>query len=215
VIVCWAAKGGSGTTVVACAVAVIAGRRAATTLVDLAGDVPAALGVPEPSTPGVGDWLRSVSSDPAALADLRIHVGGGLSLLPAGHAPLPTSAVERLAAALADLDGEIVVDAGTGPPPPALVERAHHALLVTRSCYLAVRRAVRLASAPTGVVLVREAGRSLRAVDIERSIGAPVVAQVEVDPAVARAVDAGLLANRLPLAMLRGLRPLDSLGMHR
>jgi MinD superfamily P-loop ATPase len=113
---------------------------------------------------------------------------------------------------LADLDGEVIVDAGTGAPLPELVDRADQSLLVTRACYLAMRRAVRVASTPSGVVLVREAGRSLRAVDVERSIGAPVVAQVELDPAVARAVDAGLLSNRLPLGMLRGLRALHSLG---
>ena len=45
-------------------------------------------------------------------------------------------------------------------------------------------------------MLVSEPGRSLRAADVERSVGAPVVATVSLDVAVARAVDAGLLDAR-------------------
>jgi hypothetical protein len=40
--------------------------------------------------------------------------------------------------------------------------------------------------------------------DVSTTIGAPVVAEVQLDPAVARQVDAGLLAGRLP----RSLQPL-------
>ena len=47
-------------------------------------------------------------------------------------------------------------------------------------------------------MLVAEPGRALRVPDIERAIGVPVVATISHDPAVARAVDAGLLAARLP-----------------
>ena len=56
ITVCWAAKGGSGTTVVAAAMAIAA--TTPTLLIDLAGDVPAVLGIPEPDGPGVFDWLR-------------------------------------------------------------------------------------------------------------------------------------------------------------
>jgi hypothetical protein len=59
---------------------------------------------------------------------------------------------------------------------------------------------------PTGIVLVTEPGRALGARDVERAIGAPVVAEVPYDPAVARAVDAGLLATRLPGSIARPLR---------
>ena len=55
--VCWAAKGGSGTTVVAAAMTIAA--TSPTLLIDLAGDVPAVLGIPEPDGPGVFDWLAS------------------------------------------------------------------------------------------------------------------------------------------------------------
>ena len=59
---------------------------------------------------------------------------------------------------------------------------------------------------PTGVVLVDEPSRSLTRADVEAALGVPVVAVVQVDPAVARAVDAGLLASRLPRTLARELR---------
>ena len=46
----------------------------------------------------------------------------------------------------------------------------------------------------------------MRSRDVERCLGAPVVATVSVDPAIARAVDAGLLAARLPWVIGRELR---------
>jgi hypothetical protein len=59
---------------------------------------------------------------------------------------------------------------------------------------------------PTGVVLVDEPGRSLGQRDIEHALGVPVEAVVSLDPAVARAVDAGLLASRVPRMVTRALR---------
>jgi hypothetical protein len=56
------------------------------------------------------------------------------------------------------------------------------------------------------VVLVTEPGRALDRGDVERVVGAPVRAEVAVDPAVARAVDAGLLVSRLPRGLERSLR---------
>jgi hypothetical protein len=55
------------------------------------------------------------------------------------------------------------------------------------------------------VVLLAEPGRALTRADVEDCVGAPVVAEVAVDPQVARAVDAGLLATRLPRALAREL----------
>jgi len=70
--------------------------------------------------------------------------------------------------------------------------------LVLRPCYLALRRAARLATRPNGVVVMREAGRALTARDIQSVVGAPVVGEITVSDGVARSVDAGLLATRLP-----------------
>ncbi len=83
----------------------------------------------------------------------------------------------------------------------ALPER----LLVTRACYLSLRRVAALDLPPTGVVLVSEPDRALGARDVEQVVGADVVADVPVDAAVARAVDAGLLAGRLPPTLARAL----------
>src|SRR5437899_9201955 len=49
VVVCWSAKGGQGTSVVACALALVLTRDASTDvlLVDLAGDAPAVVGLPD------------------------------------------------------------------------------------------------------------------------------------------------------------------------
>src|SRR3954447_24799627 len=57
-VACWSVKGGSGTTVVSAALALaVAATGHDALLVDMGGDVPAALGVPEPAGPGLADWL--------------------------------------------------------------------------------------------------------------------------------------------------------------
>jgi len=71
---CFAAKGGSGTTVVATALALTAAPPSL--LVDLDGEVPAVLGLPEPDRPGVADWLAS--DTPAdRLGELLVEIGTG------------------------------------------------------------------------------------------------------------------------------------------
>jgi hypothetical protein len=203
-IIVWSVKGGSGATVAACSLAL---RRSTlpTLLVDLAGDAPAALGLAEPNGPGVGDWLRSPGAGADELRRLAVAVNDHALLLPVGRLPSPDADWERLAAALAGPHG-VIVDAGTGEPPTALADAASASLLVTRACFLALRRAARATVRPTGVVLVDEPGRALGATDVERTVGAPVVATLRWDPAVARAVDAGLLASRLPHSLSTPLR---------
>ena len=203
---CWSAKGGSGTTVVAASLALVLSHRRPALLVDLAGDVPAALGMSDPSGPGVADWLASPTADAAALHRLAVPATDTLQVLPRGGLAVgPAARWHDLATALAAFDGAVVVDAGTGIPAAALATAATHRLLVTRPCYLGLRRAVAAAVQPTGVVLVTEPGRALSARDVERALGAPVVAEVQYDPAVARAVDAGLLASRLPRPLAQQL----------
>jgi hypothetical protein len=83
---------------------------------------------------------------------------------------------------------------------------ASASLLVLRPCYLSLRRALQAPMRPSGVILVSEPGRSLGRSDVEDVLGVPVRAVVGIDPAVARAVDAGLLATRLPRGLERALR---------
>jgi hypothetical protein len=215
--VCWSVKGGSGTTVVAAALAVLLGRRTepGALLVDLAGDAPAALGLSEPEGPGLAGWFAAGRSVPAdGLNRLEVAVGPGLHLVPRGRGDLgPTERAEVLAGVLAAEGRSVVVDAGVpgwgddraDPARATVAAAATTSLLVTRPCYLSLRRVVAAPLRPTGVVLVVEPGRALDRSDVEQVVGVPVVAEVLVESAVARAVDAGLLVARLPRSLERAL----------
>ena len=208
-VACWLVKGGVGTTVVAAVVALhlARGDAAGVVLADLAGDAPAVLGLPEPASPGLAGWLSAGDEVPAdALARLEIEVAPGLRLLARGSGDLPADRAEVLAAVLDRSPRTSVVDCGRadGPVAAALIERAQQSLLVTRPCYVALRRAMQSPVQPTGVVVVNEPGRVLSAADVGQAARAPVVAVVEIDPSVARLVDSGLLTGRLP----RSLDPL-------
>jgi len=130
-----------------------------------------------------------------------------VALVARGDGPLAASGGERLAAALGG-DRHVVVDCGPPGPGPglAVAAAAGLSLLVLRPCYLALRRALAAPLRPSGVVLVRERERSLGRRDVEAVLGVPVRAEVAWDPAVARRVDAGLLAANLPRTLERALR---------
>jgi len=217
---CWSAKGGSGTTVVAAGLATVLGARndRGALLVDLGGDLPVALGLPEPDGPGLSEWLAAGASVPAdALARLEVAVRPGLRLLPLGRTALgDPDRAEVLAALLAGESREVVVDVGvvrggSDGGPAAEVARifaasATESLLVTRCCFLAARRAQRLPLCPSGVVLLTERGRTLGRWEIEDMVGAPVVAEVPIDPEISRAADTGVLGRRVPRGLQRALR---------
>ena len=216
-IACWSPKGGSGTTVIACGLAAVLARSrppAGALLVDLSGDAAAVLGVAEPAGPGLAEWLAAGADvGPHALPRLEVAAGAGLGLLawkPAGPglSPAPGRA-ETLLDALAADARPVVADCGSGTAGAGLVlaAGAQESLLVLRPCYLGLRRALAAPVRPSGVVLVAEMGRSLGRRDVEEVLGVPVVAEVAVDDGVARAVDAGLLARRVPRALERALRP--------
>lgn len=202
--VCWAAKGGSGTTVAASAMAL--SQPGPTLLIDLAGDVPLVVGCREAEQPGVFDWLASdVGTD--RLTRIEQPITDDLAVIPAGEERTARSDRWRaLAEHLACEPRHVIVDAGTGEPPPALVGVADAALLVTRACYLSLTWASRQAARPSGVILIAEPGRAMGRNDVERSVGAPVVATVLLDPKIARAVDSGLAVSRLPKACTDQLR---------
>jgi MinD-like ATPase involved in chromosome partitioning or flagellar assembly len=210
-VACWSIKGGSGTTVVSAALTLVLARRApgGAVLADLTGDGPAVLGLSEPRSPGLAGWLSAGDEVPAdALARIEVRAGRGVGLLPRGTGPLSEARAGVLAAVLDGGARPVVVDAGSSPGPAALavVAGAQRSILVIRPCYLALRRAQSLPLHPTEVVIVQDEGRALGRADVERTVAAPVVAEVPLDPAVARAVDAGLLARRLPRSLERSLR---------
>jgi hypothetical protein len=87
--VCWSLKGGAGTTVVAAGMAIAAARSGGRPLVlDLAGDLPAVLGV-DGAGPGVTDWCAAVDAPgPEALDRLAVDVPGGARLVALGAATI-------------------------------------------------------------------------------------------------------------------------------
>ncbi|MTA43546.1 MAG: hypothetical protein F2567_10995, partial [Actinobacteria bacterium] len=212
---CWSAKGGSGTTVVSVALAVLLGQQsdAGSVYVDLEGDAPTVFGMPEPDGPGLSDWFAaSESVGVSAIERLERPVANAVRLVPRGRREF--SGDERARICIERLNADerpVVVDigciAGSGDPGDLVrrcfAEQATTSLLVTRPCFLSLRRALSLPLRPTGVVLIEEAGRALGRRDVEDVLGVPVIATIEVDAAVARAVDAGLLAARLPSSLGR------------
>jgi len=208
-VTCWGAKGGVGTTTIAAALAVLSSGRERTLFVDLAGDAAMALGVAEPDGPGLDDWLCSATTDRAALGRLTTEVTPSLRLLPPGRRADPAADLTRLIEVLGHEPGPVVVDGGLLRTDRdrlvPLLDASDQSVLVTRPCYLALRRAVDLGVRPTAAVLVAEPGRALRSSDVSRAIDATVVAEVAIDPAVARAVDAGLAVARLPRLLRRSL----------
>jgi MinD-like ATPase involved in chromosome partitioning or flagellar assembly len=210
-IACWSTKGGSGTTVVAAALATVLAETSGrdVLLADLGGDCPAVLGLPEPDGPGLSEWVSTGACAPAdALRRLEIPCRGALRLLPLGRASCPPDTGDRVLNALG-ADGRLVV-VDCGPPYGAtalsIAGGAGLSLLVLRPCYIALRRAVAAPLRPSGVVLVDEPGRSLGRRDVEDVLGVPVRAVIPWDPAVARSVDAGLLGTRVPRPLHRALR---------
>ncbi len=238
-IACWSPKGGTGTTVVSCGLALVLARSradpapapAGVLIADLSGDVPAVLGLPTPAGPGLIDWLAAGHDVPGeALGRLEVDAGPGLRLLAwggelTGRAATAAVAAERGEALAEALTGGgdaarrgvgggggrgrvVVADCGSAAAGAALAvaAAADVSLLVLRPCYLALRRALAAPIRPSAVVLVDEPGRTLTRRDVEDVMGVPVRAEIGYDPAIARAVDAGLLAGRVPRTLEKALR---------
>lgn len=210
VLVCWSVGGGVGTSVVTAGLALAAARAAEPALVvDLGGDQPILFGAPEPDGPGLVDWLGAGPDVPGdALARLEVDLAPGIALLPRSTGTLRADRAAALHAALADDGRFVVADAGlvvAGSAAEQLAVGAERSLLVARACPMALRRLEQLPTLPSGVVVVRDRRRSVTWHDVAAAAGAPVVAELEVDPAVAAAVDAGLDRRSLPRAYLRVL----------
>ena len=203
----WAAKGGSGATVVAAAHGLAAASAGPTLVVDLDGDLPAVLGVPGADT-GIAQWLGAGADVPAdALDRISVPVTPNLHLVTRGRGRLDPARADVLAGLLRSSPRTVIVDCGSRPGPTAraVARAADRSVLVTRACYLAIRRQQGHDLAPTEIALVREPQRALRADDLETALGAPVRTTIAFDPAISRAVDAGLLRSRMPRALARGI----------
>ena len=229
----WSPKGGSGTSVLAAACAVVLAADRGARLVDLDGDQSAVLGL-APAAPasangvgrrdephGVRDWLAAGPTAPAdALARLAIDVAPGLALIPPGASDRNGSgeAGAALGVVLRDEGGAVVADCGRADDAAsrALVEVSDRSVVVLRPCYLALRRAATddLLRSAAGIVVVEEQGRALGMREVADVLGLPVLATVPVRAAIARVVDAGVLVARLPDGLARPIRTLlERLGV--
>jgi len=207
----WTAKPGSGCSTTALLFAAhLARLHGDALLVDLAGDLSVVAGT-DPAAAGVTDWLAS-DAEVAALAALESTLSPRLALLPRGGADAWADArgVDLVAAWVASVR-PVVVDVSTlDPGDRSPLQRLRAAfvasdpsVLVTRPCYVALRRALALPVRPTGVVLLREPGRRFDRHVVAATLGVPVVALIDQHPAVARAVDDGRIVRRPPRVATR------------
>lgn len=192
-------KGGNCTTVTATAYSLLQAQRGTNTvLLDLCGDVPAAVGIGEPSSPGINDWLgESNTSDAQALVKFGTPIVDGLVVVHRGAKFVEGQPRwDALADAIQLLPHNVIIDAGTTFVPEEVRRAMGTVTMVTRACYLSLRRASHLPKA-TNVVIIKEEARALTVNDVSHVLGIPLFAQVPYDPAISRAVDAGLLPSRV------------------
>lgn len=192
-------KGGNGTTVTAAAHALLcAHRNVRTVLIDLCGDIPAVLGMAEPEGNGVNEWLsESTASGSSALLSCGIEAEPNLLVIPRGFRFIEGEPRwSALASFIADSPHNVVIDAGVTPLPAVLRGTDATIATVVRPCYLALRRGVALPR-PVNAYIVAEEGRALTINDVVQVLGAAQHTVVPFSPAIARAVDAGLLPSRV------------------
>lgn len=208
----WSAKGGAGTSVVAAATALVLAReQGRSRLADCCGDLPALLGLGETPEAGLAQWLASDGAPPEDAFDrVAVDVGPGVDLLPLGVGTT-TTASEGSGRALGDRlrkSREVVVaDLGQAEDPArrGLLDASGASVLVVRTCYVALRRAVdrHEVEQARGVVVVEEPGRSLGHKEIADVLDRPVLGVIPVQSAIARVADAGVLLRRCPVTLTR------------
>jgi hypothetical protein len=183
------AVGGQGTTLIATTIAALAARHR-----------PTALFATRPQDVRAIAGIGPLSGE----QHMALELAPGLTLC-GGHAPAGPARNPR--------DGLTIVDGGRADQAPLGPENEPVRLrwLVLRGpCYLALRAALEAPWKADGVILVSEPGRALRAADVADVLGIPILAEVPFDPVVARAVDAGVLLDRV--GRLPSLRPLAVLA---
>jgi hypothetical protein len=168
-----------------------------TLLIDLCGDIPAAIGQAEPHGPGINDWLsEDNTSDAQQLVMLGTPVIPGLVVLHRGSRFVNGEPRwSDLAKAISDLPHDVVIDAGTTFVPDVLTSAVQNVSMVVKPCYLSLRRASRLPR-PSNVFVIKEENRALTVKDVGNVLGVPIAAEIPYEPAISRAVDAGLLTAR-------------------
>jgi CobQ/CobB/MinD/ParA nucleotide binding domain len=205
IITMHATKGGQGVTTITAALGILhaqAGHR--TLLIDTGGDLPAILGHRDAAVAGLSDYLIDPN---ITLEDITVNIRENLEIVTRGTGPtaFTTYTYGLITGGLGAYD-MVIADAGTSAD--GWNQHADRNVIVTRPCYLAIRRAIHLPTRPTEVVFMAEPGRALSAHDIEAVLGVPVTATVPVDIDTARIIDAGILGSRMPRHLARALAPL-------
>lgn len=215
----WALKGGQGTSTTTAMAAVGTSADRPALLVDLCGDQTSLFRMGRHQQ-GIAEW--SAGQEPAEeLARHALHVTDTLRLLPRGQGPIYPQRTDELYEWLirAQPIDPVIVDAGTLDPESGGEARDHRlrrfaaevapaSILVTKPCYLALRRGALNSISPTGVVMVADTRRALGPKDIEQATGAPVLATIGYDHDIALAADGGNIAQQAwkePVEQLRSL----------
>jgi len=205
IVVCRSPKGGSGATITSAALAMMlaAQHRGGGYIVDLAGELAPALGIPDPPDTKPVDVNASLKLLSFAPRELRTPVEHNW---------------KEVANQLLAYDAPVVIDAGTTEINEHLSQIVDRTFLVVRPCYLALRKASNKMSHGylrcEGLIVLEEAGRALTPTDISTVLKTPIVATIKVDSSISRAVDAGLLSSRIPALLNEGLSGLvDALSL--
>ena len=181
------ARGGQGTSTVAAAAALFAATEQRTVLVS---DDPAAtaalIGIPLP----LGGDCIAVTPTLTLTTRPELHPAAQVVVIDAG----------RLNTGLESLPDAAATHVG---------ETARYVVL-RGPCYVALATII-AAGGPDfdGLIVLTEPGRALSERDATEVLGIPLAATLPIDPAVARAIDAGILTSRL--ARTRALAPLRPL----
>lgn len=200
------ARGGLGTTTIA---AWVARGLEAQAFVEL--DAAGSLSTYGPDAEASLDGLLSGTGVEGARGSLReVGIGVPVAFGEPGMREPPAPALRAMLASLRALGGWSVVDAGRGDGSRLSVARAADARLLVLGDEVACVRAIvarRLAGNPW---ILRTAGRRPRIPerDLIDALGAPPLATIACDPAVARAADLGALAS-VPAGITAALGGLD------
>ncbi len=144
-----------------------------------------------------GHQVRLTASDAAGLDDLAAVLG----IPTPGEGQIVQATPGLSLADHRDPDSLNVLDAGTD----CFSDHVGRVHVVLRNDFLSLRRALASPRTTAGFILITEPQRALGSRNVEDVLAYPIVAEIAVDPRIARAVDAGLLTTiRLPL----GLAPL-------
>lgn len=207
-------KGGSGTSVVAASLAIASSSSTPTLLIDLAEDQAAIMGLPEPPV-GLSDWVNGMTHHD--FDEILMTCNDNLWLAPSGSSAteiLSTNAWNKLAQAVMQKESDgynIIIDFGQANLPLAFNKLTHTHYMVTRPCYLSLRRAVNLDQRFSGVIVVQDHDRVLTTSDVESVMKLKCVAEVPYSSDISRRVDSGLLKSRLPVPLHAALSPLVTL----